>query len=56
MITRTMLLAFAFLAAGCGKSACDELADCLGAENDGSADEDACETALDAAKEADLCD
>ena len=56
MMIRTFIFAFAFLAAGCGESACDEIADCLGTENDGSADEETCEKALDAAKEADLCD
>jgi hypothetical protein len=56
MMTRTFILAFAFLAAGCGKSACDEIADCLGTENDGSVDEEDCQTALDVAEEADLCE
>ena len=60
MMTRTFILAFAFLAAGCGKSACDQLADCLGTENttDESSDEleDACQAALDLQEEADTCE
>ena len=57
MMIRTIGFLGAFLLAGCGKSACDELADCLGVDADDAeeTDEDACQTALDAAEEAGTC-
>ena len=45
---RIIFVLFAFLTTGCGKSACDELADCLDTEAPDDADEDACQEALDA--------
>jgi hypothetical protein len=53
MITRTLLLAFAFLSVACGDSACDELADCTG--NEVGTDEEACELELELQKEVDAC-
>ena len=58
MMIRTIGFLGAFLLAGCGKSACDELADCLGVDADDveESDEDACQDALDAAEELDACE
>ncbi len=43
---------FAFLAVGCGKNACEELAECLDVDDEGAADAtdaelEACEALLD---------
>ena len=57
MMIRTIGFLGAFLLAGCGKSACDEYADCLGVDADTleESDEDACQALLDAAEEAGTC-
>jgi len=52
----TYLALFAFLATGCGKNACEELAECLGVDDEGAADAsdeeiEACEAALDLAED-----
>ena len=50
---RMLIVLFAFLVTGCGKNACEELAECVGGDEEAAADAtdeeiEACETVLDA--------
>ena len=52
-MNRMLIVLFAFLATGCGKNACEELAECVGGDEEAAADAsdaeiDACEEVLDA--------
>ena len=50
-----VLTVCAMASTGCGGGACDELAECVGTENPGGADEATCQTALDLAKSLGTC-
>ena len=46
---RILFVLFAFVTTGCGKSACEELEDCSGADVSDDASEEDCEAALELA-------
>jgi hypothetical protein len=58
-MNRILIVLFAFLATGCGKNACEELADCLNmdapTEEPTAEQEEACEEELEEGKEAGVC-